>query len=342
MAKRGSQTSAPDPITALAVGVAADHAAAKAKADEKGGDAEDEARAAGSPDDEAKALGEVVKDKVDEAVSETPPAPGEDADSVFGRRIDRMIAAVDETEFESGTAFGDLRDCMIELFKSRPKPWHMMSNDEQRTAARAVEGACQSALHKVVVVVASAGAHTIHATMTDKLAVAGTTVEAKIKVANVDNDVLGDLFGLAGKAVVLIAADDKAFMAARREPQLDPDQLGMAFADDPAAPPPPPAEEKPATMASQAQPGPEGDDDLAGDDWGVFNSTRKEWLVDEDDESDDAWTVNSRDAKRFSHHEATSIAESFEDTGVGIRKLGDDPAPEAVQQPAAPEDDEAE
>lgn len=308
-----------DPIDALAVGLTQDHRAAQTKRGR--GKAKDEAPAAGTADEGNAATDPAASDATttDVAPSDasapsstsgagepTPPAPDEDRESVHERRMERLHNLVEEAKFESGTAFGDLRDTVLEIVKHRPKVWSAMDQSEQRDLIRFVEAAAKRILNKVVQVVAEEGAESINATLTPTWAVKGETIEAKVKIDHVDNEILTDLFKLAGHRIVLVSADDARFSGARKPQDGEPDQPEIPFGDDVRQPAPEP------TTASQAQPGPAGDEDLTDDDFGVFDPAREEWLADEAG-GDEGWTPDVETAGRWPHAKATELAEEFSD-----------------------------
>lgn len=304
-----------DPIDALAVGLTQDHRAAQTKRGR--GKAKDETPPAAEQGNDETASAAPASAEVSDAATvnsdasaaetaPTPSAPGEDRESVHERRMERLHNLVEEAEFESGTAFGDLRDTVLEIVKHRPKLWSAMDQSEQRDLIRFVEAAAKRILAKVVQVVAEQGVDSIDATLTSQFAVKGETLEAKVKVDHIDNDVLADVFKLAGHRIVIISADDKAFSGARKPQDGEPDQPEIPFGDDVRQPAPEP------TTASQAQPGPDGDEDLADDDFGVFDPAREEWLADEAG-GDDGWTPDVEAAGRWPHAKATELAEEFSD-----------------------------
>lgn len=303
----------PDPLDTLAVGVAEDAKAAKKRgksaAAKKGDEAAAEALDAGSPPDEAEALGTVVEEKVEEATTEAPPSPGDDAESVFDRRLARLTRIVEEAEFDTGTVFGDMRDAILDLFKHRPKMWSAMSAGEQQDTVRHIEGLAKSILGKVVLVVAQDDSDTIQATLLGQFAVKNETIEAKLKIEHADSEVLLDLYQLAGHRVVIVSADDKRFMSTRRDPEIEPDQRDLGLPNNAEPQPKPPADD--SDLADGA------DDDKAIDTWGVFDTDRKEWLIDENG-GDDGWTSAITDAGCWSYDDAKRLATDFAGGGEGV------------------------
>ncbi len=284
------------------------------------------------------------------AADPVPAAPGEDAETVFDRRLERLNRIVEEAEFDTGTALGDLRDCIIDLFKHRPKVWSAMSQSEQQDTIRAVEKMGQQIMRKMVLVIAQDESESIQGTLDPKFSVKGDSIELKVKVDHIDGDVLLLAYELADHKVVLVSADDKRFSSQRRDVPTDPDQLPMTFADDkpkapteikstpPAAPAPaddsdlaggeaePAAVETAVAAAEEGDvngaaygtasnkddaPTPKPEEEAPNANVGVYDATRKEWLIDEDG-GDEAWTSNVADAKTWPYEQAKEIADAFE------------------------------
>jgi hypothetical protein len=278
---------------------------------------------------EENAEGVVTEERT--AGEDTPPPspPGDDPESVFARRIARLERIVDEAEFESGTAFGDMRDTILDLFKHRPKLWSAMSAGEQQDLVRAVEALGKRILGKVVLVIAQEESDTIEGTLLGQFNVKGETIEAKLKIEHADPDVLNDVFRMAGHKIVIVSADDKRFMSARKPPVIEPDQLGMAFAGDAKSPAPGPVESTPSggeevALADGADP--ESAVDKAkraadpDDAFGVFDTDSKKWLAGEEDDA--GWTVDVGEAVTWPHARATELAAEFESDGVVARRIG--------------------
>jgi len=380
MAKKPTTTKAADPFDALAVGLAADHKAAKladpAQTDAASAIVENEpapetaapaaepaqveptAEAAPEP-----AQGEAVHLSGKRAFSaivddpaEVPPAPGDDAETVFQRRLERLNTAVEFAQFDSGTAFGDLRDVILDLFKLRPKLWSAMIPSEQNDLSRHVEGVAKGIIRKVVLVIAQEESLTIEGTLLSKFAVNGESVEAKVKIDNVDRDVLNNIFMMSSHKVVIVSADDKRFQSMRRELPAADDQLGMEFASDmpvekvtrPPEPAPKPEKTHPADdsdLAGEDEPDADDDQGEEGDDEGaahepdaepdtvddgsssfaVFDTRAGLWLVAEQGDEGE-WNTDKAKAGTWTYFNAKQIAEDFDgDSGgeVVVRQLGD-------------------
>lgn len=347
-----------DPLDALAVGVAADHQAEKRTNARKGKGATKPAEPAQAETTEPletrdptaaeeQARVEAERPTPDARVNlDTPPAPGDDPESVFDRRLDRLTSIAIGAQFEAGTAFGDARDCILDLFKHQPKSWSAMTPSEKNSAVKVVEAAARQIVHKVVLVVAQEESNTVQGTLDKKWIVNGEVIELKIKLEQIDNDTLFDVHKLGGHRVVIVSADDKRFMSARGSQDQGTDQIDLPLDPFPAK------SETPATPPAA----PEGDTDLnpdddsgdpigdiiaagkvgvtspevtkgvfgvppvaqgeapAGENWGVYDTSRDEWLQ-PDSAGDDEWSADPALARQMTHGEASDLVVEFREEG---------------------------
>lgn len=167
------------------------------------------------------------------------------------RNLERLQRIAEEAEFESGTLVGDIRDGLLDVFKSRLKPWSQMSQGEQADLNRTLESIAKTVLRKLVVVLAEEEDVSVHATLKG-YAVDGETFKLKV-VAKGDEETATELFRMDGHEVILIRADARRHYGQKRDAETHPDQPGLGFSDPPKAEeelPPPPAD----------------DSDLAGED----------------------------------------------------------------------------
>lgn len=256
MARKPTTPKAADPLDIMATGVIADHKAkmatdAKSTAtvdtpppfaeDTLPGNADasvaaevsgaDTVNSDASADDES-AREQVRVEQEKPTKLPTPAAPGDDAPTVFDRRLERLTNIAIEADFESGTAFGDLRDCLLNLFKHKPKHWDAMIPSERADTIKTIGDACKVAIGKIVLVVAQDDANSIQGTLDKKWGVNGETIELKVKVDNADGETLVDALKLAGQRVILVSADSNRHMSARRDIHPGEDQVAMQFVSD--------------------------------------------------------------------------------------------------------------
>lgn len=149
--------------------------------------------------------------------------------SAFDARIERLSRIAEEAEFDSGTLVGDIRDLIVDLYKSRPKPWSQMSSGDQRDIYRAAEDVAKKVLRKLVIVVAEEDEISVHAKLNGYSA-DGETFKLKATV-QADEETALQLFRLDGHEVVILSADATRFTGQRRDPAVMPDQGALEFAD---------------------------------------------------------------------------------------------------------------
>lgn len=381
MARKPATTKAADPFETLGNGLSEDHKAKKlAEANaadtvaagaiegagaalDAGGDARDVAAAtiggAAAATAEVEADNEPAREQVRVEAErptklETPAAPGDDAESVFDRRLARLTRLATEAEFESGTAFGDIRDLMLDQYKHQVKPWAQMTPSEKNTIVKHCESVAGIAIGKIVLVIAQEDSEIVQGTLDKKWTVNGESIELKVKLAEVHNDTLIDVLKLAGQRVVLVSADSKRFMSARRSQDQGDDQVAMQF--EPAQKPEPKPETAPVEEVSDAALA-DGDETESGVDraiadaastdettvdkpFGVFDTIDAEWLqaVGEGETASD-WTGDTAEALTFTSEEAVKLAEEFGD-GFEARRFDDDGDSERTHGDESAIDDE--
>lgn len=379
--KPATTTKAPDPFGAIADGLSEDLKAkklAEAKtadtvaagaiegagaALDAGGDARDVAAAtiggAAAATAEIEADNEPAREQVRVEAErptklETPAAPGDEPESVFDRRLARLTTLATEAQFETGTLFGDLRDLMLDQYKHQVKPWAQMKPSEKQAIVNQCESVAGIVVGKMVLVLAQEDSETVQGTLDKKWTVNGESIELKVKLAEVHNDTLIDVLKLAGQRVVLVSADSKRFMSARRSQDQGDDQVAMQFE---ATPKPEP---KPETAPRAAEPLPgsevsdaalaDGDETESGVDraidnavkdaieesaisgtgavvdkiFGVFDTTDAEWIKTVAVGNDtDEWTGDTAEALAMTSEEAGKLADEYGD-GFEARRFDDE------------------
>lgn len=195
-----------DPFSELAVGLSADHKAEKATR---------------------------VKTNATPRADEDPKA-GEHEEEI-SLATARLESIVDDSEFDTATLVGDLRDCMIDIIKSRPKPWSQLSNAEQHDVARAVEYAAKVMVGRAVdLIVANSKDDPIKAILEGYAEKDGIKATLKIKTMS-EEDALAAVAGLhkaRGGMVLISKASVDDYSGERREVTTDPDQPDLTFEGD--------------------------------------------------------------------------------------------------------------
>jgi hypothetical protein len=145
------------------------------------------------------------------------PAP-KTAEEETQEKQAQAVIALSETKM-----VGSLRDCVLDLFKHRQKPWQQMAEQEQREAADRIEFVCREAVAEAVAMIAKRGFDTIPAQLKT------FQVDGKMKLvleAVPLDEVLVAANKARGKTVQIIVADPRDFGGAdpakvdKDEPEL--------------------------------------------------------------------------------------------------------------------------
>jgi hypothetical protein len=136
-----------------------------------------------------------------------------------------------EITFESRTLVVDVRDLLLDVFKSRPKPWGQMNQEEQTDTAEGLEVFSQKLVQSVVELVASRGQHTITAQL-EKFTGKSGEYQATLKMVGGPAIAL-DLAQLAGKAVLIVDADAAPFYGVARPADIDRDLPDLFDEEEP-------------------------------------------------------------------------------------------------------------
>jgi len=238
-----------DPLDTLGVQLDADHQEKKRRARKSGQTAEAEALAAGSPADEAEALGEVVDDSVQDALADLGDAidaRDADQDRATDFAVERFERIVEEATFERGTLVGDIRDTLLDLFKGNPKPWSLINEDGQRAIAAALTDCARKIVRGVIVIISDDDGPAIHAKLEGYAEKGGLKINC---TATGNDETVLALHKAVGRNVIIRTADANRYDSERGEPSIMPDEPGLQFEGDDDQ------QRDPFT-------GPEGDDDL--------------------------------------------------------------------------------
>lgn len=300
-----------DEIEKLAVGLAADHQADKVKKNAKpakaGAKAEADATAAGSSPDEAAALGTVVADAVKDATGGTEAGDQgtDEKPSIMAERIENITA---EADIETKTLVGDLLATLLDLFKTRPKPWSQMPEDDQTQVVIALRNAATDLVGNAVRLIANAGDGAFTAKL-EQYADKGALKIALTAESTTDN-VLA-CHAAQGQFVVVKRFDTRPFSSERREVYTDPDQPAMAFDKDADQPPKRDiSDDDLADPFGDDKDGDRKDKDEGNAPFGVFDADEGDWLSDAT-LGDDKWSKFVAEAVRFTKDDADAIVDTF-------------------------------
>jgi hypothetical protein len=163
------------------------------------------------------------------AIGENEPE-GEDHVTAFERLIAKLVGIVENAEFTSGTLVGDIRDTMLDLFKSRPKTWSQMSEAEQRDTSKGLENVAKLLLRKLTIVIAEQDEVSVHATLKG-YSVKGGAFKLNAE-AKGDEETALRLFEMDGHAVVIMSAEAERFFGQRKDADVLADQPTLPLASD--------------------------------------------------------------------------------------------------------------
>jgi len=207
-----------DELDKLATGVAADHQEAKRQRAKKGQaePAAEQVEGAGELREAMASFGGAVD------------TAEQNSERAMELMVDRITAIATDAAFGKGTIAGDLRDTMLDIVKANPKPWSLLGEDLQKQVASAIQTAAQTAVRRIVLLVAEADAEgdTIHAKLDSYSEKGGLKISL---TAAGDTATVVALHLSVGQNVIIKRADPNAFNGQRGEPHIDPDQPGLAF-----------------------------------------------------------------------------------------------------------------
>ena len=152
----------------------------------------------------------------------------------MGTALSRMEAVVEDCEFDPDTLMGDVRDCILEIIKTRPKPWGELGAGEQQDVVRSVEYASRNMISRAVDSLASLGKQdpvkAILETLSEKK---DGTIEVKLKIkTTTDEETAAAFLALhhsRGKMVLVTKASAEDYSGQRGDAPIDPDQNGFEF-----------------------------------------------------------------------------------------------------------------
>ena len=151
---------------------------------------------------------------------------------VGGIAAKRLGIIATSAPLKSGTLAGDIRDTLLDLFKTRPKPWDAMTEAEQSDIGRALEYAARELVKNVVDTIRSDGVEApvkaILESITDK-----GDIKITCKVKTVDEEGAADailaLHRARGKLVIITAASAEDYLGERQAFAAAADQPGLEF-----------------------------------------------------------------------------------------------------------------
>lgn len=221
-----------DPIAALAVGLNEDAKAARKGRSKEKAEAADTV-AAGAIEGAGAALeaGGDARDVAAAAIGGAAAATAEvtDEDGEHFQEsvmVGRMEVITDEAEFDGASLRGDLRDVMLDLFRTRGRLWGDMQRDEQELVAKQIDISCRDLIRRVVHVVRMDGDGAFEAKLE------GYTEKGGLKISMTAEPTLDTVIALhnaSQKICTIRVADPETYLGERKEPKLDDDQAPLPF-----------------------------------------------------------------------------------------------------------------
>lgn len=164
-----------------------------------------------------------------------------DADSALNAEdqhsiaVDRIEGIVDQLMLNADELVYDLRDTVLDIIKTRPKPWSATSQIEQRDIAAAVEIAVKELVRKTAEAIASNGTASIRVLLT-KFNVTGNDIVITGKVKTLDESekdrAMLQLLHSMNKHVMMNRASAEDYVQGDRPAETDEDEPGFGFEGD--------------------------------------------------------------------------------------------------------------
>lgn len=147
--------------------------------------------------------------------------------------LEKMEAIVGESLIEADTLAGDIRDCLLDIVKTRPKPWSQLTEAEQNDVARALEYAARDLVTKTVEAIAAKQAENNPIRAILQSYVEKDEIKASLKIKALGEEdaeaAVVSLHKARGKVVMITLASAQDFMGERGEFEAEPDQNGLDF-----------------------------------------------------------------------------------------------------------------
>lgn len=144
--------------------------------------------------------------------------------------VDRMADLGNSVELDSLSLVADARDFLLDVIKSRPKPWSACSNSEQRDIAAACEQVAEGLVRQIVEIIRSDGKKPVRVllqkvAMGDEIQITG---KVKTYESGEEDEAVMLLHHARGKHVMLTVASVDDYKGGR-EAHLDPDDPPLPF-----------------------------------------------------------------------------------------------------------------
>lgn len=198
--------------------------------------------------------GNINNDAGEEESAVIEPAPGELNDAIdgLGQAIDRAEGATggydisesghqsaiermeqlgETLELDTGSLVAGTRDFLLDIIKSRPKPWSASSQAEQRDVAAACEQLAIGLVRQIVEIVRSDGREPVRVLLTKVMMGDDIQITGKLKPMSEDEEEAAviALHHARGKHVLLTVASVDDYRTEHREAETEPDERPLPF-----------------------------------------------------------------------------------------------------------------
>lgn len=163
-------------------------------------------------------------------------ADGWDAEGEHSYAVERMAGLADQLELaDSKKLVEEIRDFLLDVIKTRPKPWSGTSQAEKRDVAAACEHASGELVRKVVELIAARGVQPVRVLLTKVAMGNDIVITGKVKAfdAHEEHQAISVLHGALNKHVMLTVATKEDYSTGEpSEEAEDFDQPGFGFEGD--------------------------------------------------------------------------------------------------------------
>lgn len=172
-------------------------------------------------------------DSLGESIARAEGATGgyDLSESAHESAIERMEQLGDELVLETGALIAGARDFLLDVIKSRPKPWSASSQAEQRDVAAACEQLATGLVRQIVEAVRADGRDPVRVLLTKVTMGDDIQITGKLKPMSEEEEDLAvmALHHARGKHVLLTVASVDDYRAQHHEAETQPDERELPF-----------------------------------------------------------------------------------------------------------------
>lgn len=145
--------------------------------------------------------------------------------------IGRMEALADAIDFDGSALVSQTRDFLLDVIKSRPKPWKACSQAEQRDVAAACEHVAEGLIRQIVETIAAQDRLPVRVLLTKVTIGDDIQINGKVKCIDAEEEdrAVGLLHHARGKHVMLTVASVDDYKQEHRAAETEPDERELPF-----------------------------------------------------------------------------------------------------------------